>query len=202
VFADRGWVVFRPNFRGSGGYGERFLRANLGGWGLGDYQDIMTGVDMLIEKGIADGSRMAMVGSSYGGYMTSWTISQTNRFKAAVAGAAITDVPSFIRTTDVPDRFEDYLGKDPRRWDRSSPMHYASNIATPTLIWHGDEDIRVPLMQGRHLYTALLANGTPTEFVIYHGEAHGLSNPEHNRDLMQRKIRWLDRWVLGKESEK
>ena len=201
VFADRGWVVFRPNFRGSGGYGERFLRANLGGWGLGDYQDVMTGVDMLIDKGLVDGDKMAMVGASYGGYMTSWTISQTTRFKAAVAGAAITDVPSFIRTTDVPDRFEDYLGKDPRRWDRSSPMHYASNMVTPTLIWHGDGDIRVPLMQGRALYTALLANGTPTEFVIYHGEAHGVSKPKHARDLMERKIRWLDRWVLGKESE-
>jgi dipeptidyl aminopeptidase/acylaminoacyl peptidase len=154
---------------------------------------------MLIEKGIVDSDRMAIVGASYGGYMTSWTISQTNRFKAAVAGAAITDVPSFMRTTDVPDRFEDYLGNDPRLWNRHSPMHYASNIVTPTLIWHGDGDIRVPMMQGRHLYTALLANGTPTEFVIYQGEAHGVSNHEHARDLMERKIRWLDRWVLDKE---
>lgn len=201
VFADRGWVVFRPNFRGSGGYGERFLRANLEGWGLGDYQDVMTGVDMLIEKGIADSEKMAIVGASYGGYMSSWTISQTDRFKAAVIGAAITDVPSFIRTTDVPDRFEDYLGTDPRLWDRHSPMHYASNMVTPTLVWHGDGDIRVPLMQGRHLYTALLANGTPAEFVIYHGEAHGVRRREHARDLMERKIRWLEKWVLGEESD-
>ena len=201
VFADRGWVVLRPNFRGSGGYGERFLRANLKGWGLGDYQDVMTGVDMLIEKGIVDGEKMAIVGASYGGYMSSWTISQTDRFKAAVIGAAITDVPSFIRTTDVPDRFEDYLGTDPRLWHRHSPMHYASNMVTPTLVWHGDGDIRVPLMQGRHLYTALLANGTPAEFVIYRGEAHGVRYPAHARDLLKRKVAWLERWVLGKESE-
>ncbi|MCP5114040.1 MAG: S9 family peptidase, partial [bacterium] len=163
LFAQRGWVVFRPNFRGSGHYGERFLRANLGGWGLGDYQDVMSGVDHLIESGLVDPDRMAISGASYGGYMTSWTISQTNRFKAAVIGAAITDVPSFIRTTDVPERFEDYLGKDTKRYYRSSPMYFAENIQTPSLVWHGDEDIRVPLMQGRHLYTALLKNKVPAE---------------------------------------
>ena len=187
LFAQGGWVVFRPNFRGSGHYGEKFLRANLGGWGLGDYQDVMTGVDHLIERGLVDENRMAISGSSYGGYMTSWTISQTNRFKAAVVGAAITDVPSFVRTTDVPERFEDYLGKDQKNYHRSSPMYYADNIRTPTLIWHGDGDIRVPLMQGRHLYTALKQKGVPTEFVIYHGEAHGIRNPEHQRDLLARK---------------
>jgi dipeptidyl aminopeptidase/acylaminoacyl peptidase len=195
LFAQRGWVVFRPNFRGSGHYGEKFLRANLGGWGLGDYQDVMSGVDYLIESGLVDPDRMAISGASYGGYMTSWTISQTNRFRAAVIGAAITDVPSFIRTTDVPERFEDYLGKDQKRYHRSSPMYFADNIRTPSLIWHGDGDIRVPLMQGRHLYTALLKNKVPVEFVIYHGEAHGLRKAEHRRDLLERKLRWLDRWV-------
>ncbi len=197
VFAQRGWLVFRPNFRGSGHYGEKFLRANLGGWGLGDYQDVMTGVDRLIEKGWADADKMAISGASYGGYMSSWTISQTNRFRAAVIGAPITDVPSFIRTTDVPERFEDYLGRDPLAYARSSPLHFARNLRTPSLIWHGDEDIRVPLMQGRHLYTALLANDVPAEFLIYHGEAHGLRDPRHVRDLIERKVEWLERWTLG-----
>ncbi len=199
VFAQRGWLLFRPNFRGSGHYGEKFLRANIGGWGIGDYQDIMTGVDWLIERGWADPERMAMSGASYGGYMTSWTISQTNRFRAAVIGAPITDVPSFIRTTDVPERFEDYLGRDPLAYARSSPMHFAHNLRTPALIWHGDEDIRVPLMQGRHLYTALLRNGVPAKFLIYHGEAHGLRNRKHVRDLLDHKIEWLERWTLGDE---
>ena len=200
VFAQRGWLLFRPNFRGSGHYGEKFLRANLGSWGVGDYQDVMSGVDWLIDKGWADPARMAMSGASYGGYMTSWTISQTDRFRAAVIGAPIADVPSFIRTTDVPERFEDYLSRDPRVYSRSSPMHFASNLRTPSLIWHGDEDIRVPLMQGRHLYTALLKNGVPAEFVIYHGEAHGLRDPRHVRDLLDRKIEWLERWTLADES--
>ena len=119
--------------------------------------------------------------------------------KAAVVGAAVTDVPSFVRTTDVPERFEDYLGKDQKNYHRSSPMYYADSIRTPTLIWHGDDDIRVPLMQGRHLYTALKKKSVPTEFVIYHGEAHGIRNPEHQRDLLGRKWEWLSEWVLRRD---
>ncbi|MDA1258605.1 MAG: S9 family peptidase [Chloroflexi bacterium] len=202
IFAQRGWAVFRPNFRGSGHYGEKFLRANLGSWGIGDYQDVMSGVDHLIEMGLADPHKLAMAGSSYGGYMTSWAISQTNRFKAAVAGAAISDVPSFLRTTDVPERFESYLGQDVQVYQRSSPMAYADNIKTPTLIWHGDADIRVPIMQGRHLYTALLKNEVPVEFIIYPNEPHGLQRELNRYDLLRRKIHWLHSWVIeGKRPE-
>lgn len=195
LFLSRGWVVFRPNFRGSGNYGERFLRANLGGWGVGDYMDVMSGVDHLIAAGVADATRMAIAGSSYGGYMTSWTISQTDRFRAAVVGCAITDVPSFIRTTDVPERFEDYLGKDPAVYARHSPMAYGERVKTPALIWHGDQDARVPLMQSRHLYTQMLKNKAPVEFVVYPGEGHGLRRPGFLRDLMERELAWLERYV-------
>ena len=200
LFAQRGWVVFRPNFRGSGHYGEKFLRANLRSWGIGDYEDVMSGVDHLILLGLADPERMGIAGSSYGGYMTAWTISQTNRFRAAVAGAAITDVPSFVRTTDVPERFESYLGKETKRYYRSSPMYFADNISTPTLIWHGDADIRVPLMQSRHLYTALKKNDVPVQFVIYPGEPHGFASVANQRDLLQRKLSWLTKWVLTAQS--
>jgi dipeptidyl aminopeptidase/acylaminoacyl peptidase len=200
LFAQRGWVVFRPNFRGSGHYGEKFLRANLKSWGIGDYEDVMSGVDHLISLGLVDPDHMGIAGASYGGYITTWTISQTNRFRAAVAGAAITDVPSFVRTTDVPQRFESYLGKDTKRYYRSSPMYFADNINTPTLIWHGDADIRVPAMQGRHLYTALKKNNVPVQFVIYPGEPHGLSRAANQRDLLQRKLSWLSKWVLDTSS--
>jgi len=195
LFAERGWAVFLPNFRGSGGYGERFLRANRFGFGVGDYQDLMTGVDHLVEAGVADGERLAISGASYGGYMTAWVISQTRRFKAAVVGCAITDVPSFMRTTDVPDRFTDYLGEDDRLYGRHSPSTYGDQIRTPALIWHGDLDARVPLMQSRHLYTQLLKNGTPTELVIYHGEGHGARRADSRRDLLEREWNWINRWI-------
>lgn len=126
LFTERGWAVFLPNFRGSGGYGERFRAPTVFGFGLGDYQDLMTGVDHLIEAGLADPDRLAISGASYGGYMTAWTISQTNRFTAAVVGCAITDVPSFMRTTDVPDRFADYLGEDDRLTPDTRPPRTAT----------------------------------------------------------------------------
>ena len=197
LFAERGWAVFRPNFRGSGGYGEAFLRANIKNWGVGDYEDQMTGVDALIAAGLADPDRLAIAGASYGGYMSSWTISQTDRFKAAVIGAAITDTVAFMRTLDVPDRFVDYLGDDPRNYERHSPLAYGDRMVTPTLVWHGEQDIRVPLMQGRALYVTLRKYGVPTQFLIYRGEAHGVSKPAHVRDLLERKVDWLERWTLG-----
>jgi dipeptidyl aminopeptidase/acylaminoacyl peptidase len=196
LFAERGWAVFRPNFRGSGGYGEAFLRANIQNWGIGDYQDIMTGVDALIASGLVDPDRLAIAGSSYGGYMTSWAITQTDRFKAAVAGAAVTSLSSFMRTLDVPDRFIDYLGEDPRNYPRHSPIEYADRIVTPTLVWHGDSDVRVPVTQGMELHGALRKYGVPTELVLYHGESHGVSKPAHVRDLVERKVEWLERWTL------
>ena len=109
----------------------------------------------------------------------------------------MTDLPSFLRTTDVPERFESDLGRDRRRYYRGSPMYFAHNIKTPALVWHGDADIRVPLMQGRHLYTALLRNKVPAEFVIYPGEPHGLQRAANRKDLLERKLRWLSKWVLG-----
>ena len=139
---------------------------------------------------------MAIWGESFGGYMSAWATARTTRFRAAVIGCALTDLPSFVRTTDVPERFESYLGKDPRIYLQHSPMNFAERMKTPALIWHGDLDPRVPLMQGRHLYTHLKSSGVPVEFVIYHGEGHGVWLPGHQRDLLEREVRWLKRWVL------
>ncbi|MEY4941281.1 MAG: hypothetical protein RIQ93_3016 [Verrucomicrobiota bacterium] len=195
-FAGHGWAVFRPNYRGSGGYGEKFLRANLFGWGIGDYQDIMSGVDHLIATGVADSDRLAVNGGSYGGYLSSWIITHTNRFKAAVVGCAIVDVPSFVRTTDLPERFESYLGTDERAFPRHSPSTYIHNISTPALIWHGDSDPRVPLMQSRFLYTAMRDRKTPVEFIIYPNSGHGVG-PAWIGDLATRTIAWFDKYVPG-----
>ena len=195
LMANQGWAVFQPNFRGSGNYGERFLRANLDGWGMGDFRDVMSGVDHLIETGLADPDRLAISGASYGGYMTAWSITQTNRFRAAVVGCAITDLVSFFGTTDVRTRFENYLGTDPRQYVRLSPMEYVDRVRTPSLIWHGDQDPRVPPTQGREFYSALKHHGVPVEMLIYHGEGHGLKGPRHQSDLLEREVRWLERWV-------
>jgi dipeptidyl aminopeptidase/acylaminoacyl peptidase len=195
LMANRGWAVFEPNFRGSGNYGERFLRANLDGWGVGDFRDIMTGIDHLIGIGLADPDRLAISGASYGGYMAAWSITQTNRFRAAIVGCAVTNLVSFIGTTDVRSRFEAYLGTDPRRYVRLSPMEYVDRARTPSLIWHGDQDPRVPLTQGREFYSALKHHGVPTEFLIYHGEGHGLRLARHQKDLMEREVAWLERFT-------
>jgi dipeptidyl aminopeptidase/acylaminoacyl peptidase len=111
-------------------------------------------------------------------------------------GCAITDLPSFIRTTDVPERFEDYLGKDSAVYSRHSPMAYGERMKTPALIWHGDLDARVPLMQSRHLYTQLLKNGVAVDWVIYPGEAHGLRRPGFSRDLLERELKWFQKHVV------
>jgi dipeptidyl aminopeptidase/acylaminoacyl peptidase len=195
LMANRGWAVFLPNFRGSGNYGERFLRANLDGWGVGDFRDVMTGIDHLIETGIADGDRLAISGASYGGYMTAWSITQTTRFRAAVVGCAITDLVSFFGTTDVRTRFENYLGADPHQYVRLSPVQYVDRVRTPALIWHGDQDPRVPPGQGRELYSALKHHSVAVEMLIVHGEGHGLKGPRHQRDLLEREVQWLQRWV-------
>ena len=195
VFAERGWAIFRPNFRGSGGYGEAFLRADIKNWGIGDYEDQMSGVDFLVASGIADPERLAIAGVSYGGYMSSWTISQTDRFKAAVIGAPITDTVSFVRTLDAPDRFRDYLGNDPRNYQRHSPLYYGDRMKTPTLIWHGHGDIRVPVMQSRALYVTLKKYGVPTRYLLYRGEPHGLHRPDHQRDLLIRQVAWIEDWT-------
>jgi dipeptidyl aminopeptidase/acylaminoacyl peptidase len=162
---------------------------------VGDFRDIMTGVDRLIETGLADADRLAISGASYGGYMTAWSITQTTRFRAAVVGCAITDLISFMGTTDVRPRFENYLGLDPRDYLRLSPLEFVDRVRTPSLVWHGDQDPRVPPTQGREWYSALHHNGVPVELLIYHDEGHGLKGPKHQKDLLERELAWLDRWI-------
>ena len=113
--AERGYAVLRPNPRGSSGYGREFRFANYGDWGVGDFQDIMSGVDDLIERGIADPERLGIVGWSYGGYMTSWAITQTRRFRAAAVGAGVTNLASFNGTSDIPGFIPDYFSAECRR---------------------------------------------------------------------------------------
>ena len=201
AFAQRGYVVLMPNPRGSSGYGRKFRFANYGDWGGGDYRDIMAGVDYLIAEGIADPEHMAVMGWSYGGYMTSWIIGQTVRFKAAVAGAAVTNLWSFTGTADIPGFLPDYFSGEP--WDsfepyrKHSPMTYVGNAKTPTLILHGESDDRVPITQSYELYSALKRRGVATQMVAYPRQPHGPTEPKFVIDIAKRHLDWVEKY-LGK----
>jgi dipeptidyl aminopeptidase/acylaminoacyl peptidase len=207
AWTSAGYAVFMPNPRGSGGYGEKFRKANVKDWGYNDYDDIQHGVDALIERGIADPDRMGIMGWSYGGYMTSWSITRTSRFKAASIGAPVTNLFSFWGTTDIPPFIESYFGARP--WEdrelmaKHSAMYHLDKVKTPALIQHGTEDRRVPLAQGEELFTALRARGIPSELIKYPRQPHGITEPKLIRDGLMRNFEWFDRYVMGnKEAAK
>ncbi len=199
AFAERGYVVLRPNPRGSSGYGKQFRFANYNDWGGRDYEDDQAGVDKLIEMGIADPDRMAVMGWSYGGFMTSWTITQTDRFKAAVIGAGVTNLLSFTGTADIPGFLPDYFGGEPwqtyESWVKHSPITHIRNVKTPTLILHGEADDRVPVSQGYEYYHALKQQGVTAKMVVYPRTPHGPREPKFIMDIMQRHMDWVEKYV-------
>ncbi len=200
-FASEGYAVLRCNVRGSSGYGRKFRYANYNDWGGGDFQDIMSGVDYVIEMGVADPERLGIMGWSYGGFMTSWTITQTHRFQAASVGAGVTNLMSFTGTADIPGFIPDYFGTE--FWDNLEPyrkhsaMFNVKGVATPTLIQHGERDLRVPLGQGQELYNALKRQGVTVKMVVYPREPHGLSEPRHVLDAGRRNLDWFGKYLLG-----
>ena len=201
TFAARGYAILRVNPRGSSGYGRIFRFANLNDWGGKDYQDLMSGVDHVIAMGVADPDRLAVMGWSYGGYMTSWVITHTHRFKAAVVGAGVTDLWSFTGTSDIPSFLPDYFGGEP--WTNfdgyfnHSPMAFVKGVTTPTLILHGEADERVPTSQGYELYNALKRQGGTAEMVVYPRTPHGPREPKFLLDIMQRHLAWISKYVGG-----
>jgi dipeptidyl aminopeptidase/acylaminoacyl peptidase len=199
MFAERGYAILRPNPRGSGGYGKVFRFANIRDWGGKDYEDIMAGVDHLIAQGIADADRMAVMGWSYGGFMTSWVITHTPRFRAAVVGAAVTNLWSFTGTSDISGFLPDYFEGEP--WDafeyyrKHSPMSYVKGVTTPALILHGSADERVPVSQGYEFYNALKRQGAPVKMVVYPRAPHSPQEPKFLQDIMQRHLDWVAQHV-------
>ena len=207
AWAARGWAVLYPNPRGSTGYGEWWMRANIGDWGGGDYRDIMTGTDEVVKLGIADPDKLAFEGWSYGGYMTSWVVSQTGRFKAAMMGAGLPSLLSMAGTTDIPGYINTFFG-DPqydgsivnpniRKYLERSAISYTSRVTTPLLILHGGNDERVPIGQPMEFYRALKDRGKPVELVFYPREGHGLSEYYHQVDRMKREYEWIARHTLA-----
>jgi dipeptidyl aminopeptidase/acylaminoacyl peptidase len=205
-FASRGYAVLRVNPRGSSGYGFDFRTANFRDWGKGDYQDIQSGVDALVARGVADPDRLGIMGWSYGGYMTSWTITQTERFKAASVGAGVTNLMSFQGTADIPGFLPDYFGGEfwdadgAARFQGHSAMFHVNKVKTPTLIQHGEQDLRVPTAQGYELYGALKRRKVPVTMVTYPRTPHGIQEPKLMLDAMNRNLAWFDEWVLGKKA--
>ncbi len=201
VWAGKGWAVFFPNPRGSSSYGEKFLRANIKDWGGGDFRDIQTGIDNLIAKGIADSTKLAQSGWSYGGYMTAWTLTQTNRFKAVMVGAGLTNMASMYGTNDIPRTIDGYFEAEPwndaAQYSAKSAMTFIKQAKTPTLIEHGQADQRVPIGQSQELYLGLKKNGVPVELVFFPREPHGLQEPRHQLDKMTREYEWFAKYVLG-----
>ena len=198
-FAAHGYQVFMPNFRSSSGYGTAFMLRKRSDWGGQDWDDVMTGVDSLVKWGLADGRRLGVLGHSYGGYLSAWAITHTDRFKAACVSAGAVDLAAHYGQSDIHKyRAYDFEGapwETPENWKRSSPITTIASAKTPTLILVGESDQRVPMPQSQELYQALRTLGVPTEFVHYPREPHGLREPRHRADWLARMLGWFDRWV-------
>ncbi|HEV7747513.1 MAG TPA: S9 family peptidase [Pyrinomonadaceae bacterium] len=195
LLAARGYAVVYPNVRGSTGYGHSFLEKNRADWGGGDFKDVMAGVDFLIARGLADPDRLGIAGWSYGGYMASWAITQTNRFKAAMTGAGLSDLASEFGTEDGSSYDEWFFGtpyEKPQEFIDSSPITFIKNARTPTLILQGEADVTDPMGQSQQLYRGLKRYNVETQFVLYPREGHGFREEKHQVDVLNRIVEWFD----------
>ncbi len=201
LFSQAGYAIFFPNPRGSGGYGAKFRAANVRDWGGKDFEDIMTGVDALVARGIADPERLTVNGWSYGGFMTSTVVTKTNRFKSAIVGAAVTNLASFTGTADIPEfarsYFRSWPWEDPAVYVERSALFHAGNVKTPSLVVHGASDDRVPVTQGWEFYNALRATGVPTEMLILPRQPHGIREPKLLRTCHDWILRWTQKYTRG-----
>ncbi len=199
VLASEGYYVFEPNPRGSYGQGEAFTRANVRDFGYGDLRDILAGVDTVLKSAPVDPARLGIAGWSYGGYMTMWAVTQTDRFKAAVAGAGLSDWLSYYGTNNIDTWMIPYFGAsvydDPKVYERSSPITFIKNVHTPTLLLGGDRDAEVPLTQSYEYWNALRRLGVKTEFVVYPDEGHFFFKHEDQVDVMTRVVGWFDEYL-------
>jgi dipeptidyl aminopeptidase/acylaminoacyl peptidase len=200
VYAARGYAVLYLNPRGSSGYGQKFSDGTLREWGGGDYRDLMLGVDEVLRtRPWIDPERLGVTGGSYGGFMTNWIITQTTRFKAAVAQASVSNLISFYATSLYQDLVHAEFGGFP--WDdydllwRWSPLRYAKQAQTPTLLIHGEADNDVHITQAEEMYTALKRRGLEAVLVRYPREGHGLREPRHRLDALERTLAWFDRFL-------
>jgi dipeptidyl aminopeptidase/acylaminoacyl peptidase len=195
-FSALGYFVFMPNPRGSYGEGEKFTQANIKDFGYGDLRDILAGMDVLEKRFPIDKDREGLTGWSYGGFMTMFGVTQTTRFKAAVAGAGISDWKSYYGENSIDQWMVPFFGKtvydDAAVYAKSSAIEYIKKVKTPTLVVVGDRDGECPAPQSFEFWHALRAEGVKTQLVIYPNEGHAFRTPEHRRDVLERALNWFE----------
>jgi dipeptidyl aminopeptidase/acylaminoacyl peptidase len=203
ALSSAGYSLLFPNPRGSYGGGEKFAAGNVKDFGYGDFRDIMAGVDEATKQAPVDPNRLGITGWSYGGYMTMWAVTQTNRFRAAVAGAGLANWLSYYGENKIDQWMPPYFGAtvydDPAIYARSSPITYIKNAKTPTLIIVGDRDISCPAPQSYEFWHALKTLSVPAQLAVYPNETHFFADPAHNRDVMERTVAWFDHYLKSSQ---
>jgi dipeptidyl aminopeptidase/acylaminoacyl peptidase len=203
LFAAQGAIIFRPNYRGSAGYGEKFRAAAVRNLGILDAQDV-SGIDALTALGLVDPARIGAMGWSQGGFLAAFLGVTTRRFKAVSVGAAISDWSTYAAHTDIPSFTRQYLKatpqQDPAIYRKLSPLTYVDTATTPTLLQHGDRDPRVPLLNSSQLYHALKARNVPAKLIVYPGFGHSIDKPKEQLDVMNQNYSWFIQWLWEDKS--
>jgi dipeptidyl aminopeptidase/acylaminoacyl peptidase len=202
AFAEMGFAILRPNPRGSSGYGTDFRMANRADWGGKDFQDLMAGVDYVIKMGIADENKMGVMGWSYGGFMSSWIVGHSDRFKAASIGAPVVDLAHQNFTDDIEGFLPSYFKTDPwNNWslyDAHSPLRFVQNVKTPVMLQHGEADQRVPLSNSVMFYNALRRRNVPVRLLVLPRQPHGPQEPRMVLKVMQTNTEWFEKYIGNK----
>ena len=203
LFTAKGALVLKVNYRGSAGYGEKFRALNVRNLGVGDYADVISGVDSLIAKGLVDKDRVGAMGWSQGGYISAFITCFSDRFKAVSVGAGISDWTTYYVNTDIRPFTRQYLKAtpwdDPEIYRITSPISYVKNARTPTLIQHGDQDKRVPPPNAFELYQALKDRGVPAKLILYKGFGHPINKPRQQRAVMEHNLEWFSQYIWGEK---
>jgi dipeptidyl aminopeptidase/acylaminoacyl peptidase len=194
-----GYFVFEPNPRGSFGQGEKYVQANRKDFGYGDLRDILAGVDTVLSKYPVDPQRVGITGWSYGGFMTMFAVTQTEKFKAAVSGAGLANWQSYYGENSIDQWMIPYFGAsvydDPAAYAKSSAINFIKNAHTPTLVVVGDRDGECPAPQSFEFWHALRDEHVPTQLVVYPNEGHSFVNPEHRLDVLERAVEWFAKYM-------
>jgi len=203
AFAEAGNFILRPNPRGSTGYGVKFRLANQRDWGGADYKDLMAGVDHVIKMGVADADKLGVCGWSYGGFMSSWVVGHTNRFKAASIGAPVVDLVHQNLTDDIGGFLPSYMKSDPWNdwavYDEHSPLRFVQNVKTPVMLQHGEADVRVPISNAYMFYNALKRRNIPVRLLVLPRQPHGPIEPRMVLKTQQSNLEWFEKHIGGRK---